>query len=120
MTRLSTFFALSNAEASLDFVDIDLSKDTPLYLDPYAIQIRHDAWSERCGDHIRSFFNELLDVLRAGDTTRATHLLSHLHEPNETHLGVSSGGRADAASATIRHPYLPRPLCAVELFRRVS
>jgi len=91
MTRLSTFFALSNAEASLDFVDIDLSKDTPLYLDPYAIQIRHDAWSERCGDHIRSFFNELLDVLRAGDTTRATHLLSHLHEPNETHLGVSSG-----------------------------
>jgi hypothetical protein len=91
MTRFSTFFELSNAEASVDFVDIDLSKDMPLYVDPYAIQIRHDEWSERCGDHIRSFFNELLDVLRADDTTRATHLLSHLHEPNETHLGVSSG-----------------------------
>jgi hypothetical protein len=34
MTRFSTFFELSNAEASVDFVDIDLSKDMPLYVDP--------------------------------------------------------------------------------------
>jgi len=119
MTRLSTFFALSNAEASLDFVDIDLSKDTPLYLDPYAIQIRHDAWSERCGDHIRSFFNELLDVLRAGDTTRATHLLSHLHEPNETHLGVSSGRPSGRGVGDHKASLLAEAL-VVELFRRVS
>jgi hypothetical protein len=41
--------------------------------------------------YIRSFFNQLLDVLRANDPDRAAHLLNHLHEPNETHLGVSSG-----------------------------
>jgi hypothetical protein len=90
MSRFSTVFALTNHQANLDFVDVDLSTDTPLFLDPYAIQIRHDEWSDRCGDHIRSFFNRLLDLLRAGDLVRADHLLSHLHEPNETFLGVSA------------------------------
>jgi len=91
MSRLSTYFGLSNTQASLDFVDIDVSVDTPLYVDPYAIQIRHDEWSDKCGDHIRSYFGQLLDVLRRGEAARADHLLSHLHEPNETFLGVSSG-----------------------------
>jgi hypothetical protein len=91
MPRFSTIFGLSNSQANLDFVDVELSTDTPLYVDPYAIQIRHDEWSGKCGDHIRSYFSQLLDVLRKGDDARATHLLSHLHEPNETFLGVSSG-----------------------------
>lgn len=91
MARFSAIFALSNTQANLDFVDIDLSKDIPLYVDPYAIQIRHDEWSGRCGDHIRSYFNELLFALRSNNVARANHLLSHLHEPNETCLGVSRG-----------------------------
>jgi len=91
MAKFSTLFGLSNSQASLDFVDVDLSTDTPLYIDPYAIQIRQDAWSDRCGDHIRSYFSELLGALRRDDTARANHLLSHLHEPNETFLGVSAG-----------------------------
>lgn len=72
-------------------MDIDLSTDNRLYLCPYAIQIRDDEWSQACGDQIRSFFNEVLDQLRAGDMNRARHLLSHLHEPNETFLGESTG-----------------------------
>lgn len=91
MARISTLYGLSNSQASLDFIDVDVSTDTPLYVDPYAIQIRHDNWSELCGDHIRSFFNQLLDVLREGNMRRAKHLLSHLHEPNETFLGQSRG-----------------------------
>lgn len=91
MTTFSEAFDLPVTHAGLDFVDIDLSTDMPLFLDPYAIQIRHDQWSDRCGDHIRSFFSTLLDVLRVDDLARAGHLLNHLHEPNETHLGVSQG-----------------------------
>jgi hypothetical protein len=68
----------------LDFVDVNTSQDNRLYLNPYAIQIRDDAWSSECGDAIRSFFNEVLDALRNDDEARARHLLSHLHEPNET------------------------------------
>jgi hypothetical protein len=91
MTRFSDVFGLSNQQASLDFVDVNLSTDTQLYLDPYAIEIRDDEWSTICGDHIRSFFNEVLSALREDNETRAMHLLGNLHEPNETFLGQSTG-----------------------------
>lgn len=91
MAKFSEHFRLGKSQGELDFVDIDLETDNRLYLCPYAIQIREDEWSEVCGDHIRSFFNEVLDQLRQGNMDRAQHLLSHLHEPNETFLGESSG-----------------------------
>jgi hypothetical protein len=90
MTLFTASVGLSLTQAELDFVDIDVSADTPLYICPYAIQIRHDKWSDDCGSHITSFFLEVLDALRSGNIGRATHLLSHLNEPNETCLGVSS------------------------------
>lgn len=91
MTKFFSAFGGNQTQAELDFVDIELTTDNPLYLCPYAIQIRDDEWSASCGDHIRSFFNEVLDALRAGNVGRATHLLSNLHEPNETFLGQSTG-----------------------------
>lgn len=100
MPRFSKVFGLTNTQAELDFVDIDLATDTPLYIDPYAIQIRADEFSEVCTDHIHSYFNALLDALRARNDVRATNLLSNLREPNETFLGQSVGrprGRAVGA-----------------------
>jgi hypothetical protein len=91
MARFSISQGLTLTQSELDFVDIDTSIDNRLYLDPYAIQIRDDEWSATCGDHIRSFFNEVLDALRAGNDARASHLLGNLHEPNETFFGQSRG-----------------------------
>lgn len=91
MATFSETFGFPTAQASLDFMDIELTRDVPLYIDPYAIQIRQDEWSDACGDNIRSFFQQLMDALRADDQARSNHLLSHLHEPNETHLGQSIG-----------------------------
>jgi hypothetical protein len=89
MAHFSETFGLGKTQAELDFVDIDLNIDTQLFICPYAIQIRDDEWSAACGDLIRSFFNELLDQLRRGNMDRVYHLMGHLHEPNETYLGVS-------------------------------
>ncbi|MGK9053113.1 hypothetical protein [Neorhizobium petrolearium] len=91
MARFSVVFGLSNTQATLDFVDVDLATDTPLYIDPYAIQIRDDEWSAKCGDAIRSFFTEVLNALRDGNEGRVAHLMSRLGEPNETFLGQSVG-----------------------------
>ena len=63
MSKFSQTQGLNVSQAQLDFVDVDTATDNPLYLDPYAIQIRDDEWSSACGDHIRSFFNEVLDAL---------------------------------------------------------
>lgn len=89
--KVSRWAGLRRTQAELDFVDVDPRRDTRLFVDPYAIEIRDDAWSHECGQHIRSFFNSLLQALRNGDDARATHLASHLHEAGETYLGLSRG-----------------------------
>lgn len=91
MPKFSEYFNVNLTQAEVDFVDVELDTDTPLYICPYAIQIRNDDWSATCGDLIRSFFAEVLDQLRSGNLARVDHLLGHLREPNETRLGQSVG-----------------------------
>jgi hypothetical protein len=91
MPRFSEFFALDLTQYQLDFVDISNEYDTPVYVDPYAIEIRDDTWAARASEHIRSFFKEVLHALRDQNTARAIGLMSHLREPKETFLGVSRG-----------------------------
>lgn len=88
--KFSEYFNLDLNQSQLDFVDVDPTRDTQLYLDPYALEIKQDAWSIGCGDCIKSFFQELLDAIRADDDGRCQQLISHLHEPEETYLGMSS------------------------------
>ena len=91
MPRFSEFFSLERSQAELDFVDVSNNYDTPVYVDPYAIEIRDDIWAAQASEHIRSFFKEVLDALREQNTARAVALMSHLREPKETFLGVSRG-----------------------------
>jgi hypothetical protein len=89
--RVSDWAGLHNRQAELDFVNIDTDIDTRLFVDPYAIDIRGDAWSSECSRYLRSYFNALITALRNREDARAEHLASHLHETNETFLGLSSG-----------------------------
>ena len=89
MPRFSKYFRLSLSQHQLDFVDVSNDFDTPVYVDPYAIETRNDVWAARASEHIRTFFEEVLESIRDGDLDRATGLMSHLTEPKETFLGVS-------------------------------
>ena len=108
--RISNFFRLNRPQAELDFVDVDVSRDTRLFVDPYAIEIRDDAFAEELKRHIASFFQALLDAIRAKDRTRLISLTSHLGEPPDTFLGLSKGspgrgvgrGQADQIIAALR------------------
>lgn len=91
MPTFNEYFKLPLKQAEVDYVNVDLETDTPLYLCPYAIQIRSDDWSHECGQLIRSFFGEVLNQIRKGNDQSVEHLLSNLHEPNETRLGESNG-----------------------------
>ena len=96
---------MANSQSELDFVDVELDRDSPLYLDPYAIQLKSDDWSDICTSQIRSFFTEVLNALRADNRARATHLLGNLHEPNETRFGDSTDeprGRAIGDKKALR------------------
>ena len=87
--RISKRFRLNCTQAGLDFVDIDTSRDTPLFLDPHFLAHRSDPWSIQDTRTIRSFFSYFLGLLNRGEVDEARQLFDQLHEPNETCLGLS-------------------------------
>lgn len=91
MQRFSDFFGLGLSQSSLDFVNIDVVEDSPVYIDPHAVRTQQGDWIEACQRSISTYFDSLLDAIRLDDTARIHDLIRPLTEPNETHLGVSTG-----------------------------
>jgi hypothetical protein len=94
MRRFSEIFGINLDQAQLDFVDVTPARDTPLFIDPFAISLRQDQWSANCHQHITHFFQTALDGIRAGRADKARAMLNGLTEPNETCLGLSKGNPA--------------------------
>ena len=95
--RVSKLWKLSRTQATLDFVDVDTRKDTPLFVSPRALALLPSAWGDECVHLVQSFFTAVLERIRTGNNDEAETLLRMLREPNETRLGLSSGasrGRA--------------------------
>ena len=89
MALFSEVFSLGKTQAELDFVDIPVDTDIPLFIDPFGISRRADRWSEQCHRTIISFFEQVVDSIRSGNEALGRELLGHLREPNETRLGYS-------------------------------
>lgn len=89
--RVSEYYDLNRNQGTLDFVDVDTRKDVPVYIDPSTIRHLSDDWGGECINMLTTFFDSVLDAVMTGDKTRSDYLLGNLGEPNETHLGLSSG-----------------------------
>lgn len=89
--RVSDYYNLGVEQGGLDFVDVDVIGDVPVYLDPTAIRVQSGDWVEACAESVYTFFQTLLDAIRTNDLLQIRTLVYPLTEPNETHLGVSSG-----------------------------
>lgn len=94
MKRFSEIFGIGLDQPQLDFVDISPASDIPLFIDPFAISLKSDQWSEACHRHITHFFDTALDYVKTGRAADARALLNGLSEPNETCLGLSKGSPA--------------------------
>jgi len=105
--RVSEYYELGRKQPTLDFVDVDIENDVPVYIDPSAIQNLSDDWSKQCLAMLSTFFDSVLDALKANDRSRARDLLIRLQEPNETHFGLS---RARSQGRGLG-PYLVRKMC---------
>ena len=95
--RVSEIYKLGLGQGSLDFVDVDIFTDTPLFISPRALQTLPSDWGDECVHLVQSFFGEVLQLIKSGRNEKAEALLAELKEPNETHLGLSVGksqGRA--------------------------
>jgi hypothetical protein len=89
--RVSQHFKLHIPQSALDFVDVDVRRDTRLFVDPAALLLIDTDWSQECQSLIQNYFQHVLDRIRTGDESGARTLLAALGEPNETHLGMSQG-----------------------------
>lgn len=87
--RVSEYFKLGRSQASLDFVDVDIRRDAALFVDPRALRLIPDQWTDECVALVRDFFHHVLQEIKAGRNERARELLAALKEPNEVHLGFS-------------------------------
>lgn len=88
---LSTALGLNLQQPALDFVDIDLDLDFPLYLDPAGFINPRDDFAAKCQADLQDFFKAVLKAISKGNTSKSAELFEALSEPNETHLGVSQG-----------------------------
>ncbi|MGY2874240.1 hypothetical protein ACVW00_001430 [Marmoricola sp. URHA0025 HA25] len=91
MARVTEYFNLGATQGSVDFVDVDVEGDVPVYIDPTAIRQQQGEWAARCVHSLQSYFQSLLEAIRNDDEDRLTDLVVPLREPNETHLGSSVG-----------------------------
>jgi hypothetical protein len=69
--RLSKHFKLNKSQAELDFVDVDLTGDMPLYIDPYTLSKRQDQWSVEASNLVVDFFQQAIDHIRRGEESEA-------------------------------------------------
>lgn len=89
----------------IDFIDVDETNDTGLYLDPYVIQALHDDFCIEAQKYIDSFFAEVFRACKHHNLTRLRELLKYASEPNETNLGmkkVSKYGKGSTSDNLIK------------------
>ncbi|SCC53806.1 hypothetical protein [Bacillus wiedmannii] len=89
--KISEIFNLEKSQKELDFVDIDIEEDLPLFLDPYFLSFKTDPWSVDAHRTIQSFFHHVINLYNGKRREEAKALFINLSEPNETCFGVSDG-----------------------------
>jgi hypothetical protein len=91
MPRVSELYELDVDQGGLDFVDVLVETDNPVFVDPAAIRAQSGEWVDGCKAALQSFFAALIDAIRQNNEPHLRSLVYPLVEPNETHLGVSRG-----------------------------
>jgi hypothetical protein len=89
--KVSEYYHLGKTQPYLDFVDIRLDTDIPVFLDPTSIKSLNSAWGNELSSLLQSFFETVLFNIKSGNNKKAQSLLSSLNERNEFHLGYSQG-----------------------------
>lgn len=110
MATFSDHFGLEKSQGELDFVNVHLDRDVPLFLDPFAVSQREDRWGQDAHATLVAFFQSIVDRIRANRGADARRLLQHLREPNETRFGLSKGRPQGAGIGTHQADELFRAL----------
>lgn len=89
--NISNFFNIEKGHEHLDFVDVNISRDNRLFIDPTLIAHDPSPVGRECQALIMSYFHEVFDCIRTRNLDRLWNLSMFAREPNETSLGLSRG-----------------------------
>ncbi len=91
MLTISDYFNFGcKGHENFNFVDVDLSDDTKLFIDPLLIESSVDPWSKGANAVLQSYMNCLFTAFR-DKTPERRALLMHAREQNATKLGYGNG-----------------------------
>ena len=94
MARITEYYGITDP---VPFVDIDVDKDNPLFLDPHAIRLQRapEPFVSRALAATDRFFGEVTRCALSSDLSdraRGLDLLQHFEEPWETRFGLAKEG----------------------------
>jgi hypothetical protein len=89
--RVSRYYKLRRNQPTLDFVDVDLDRDLPFFIDPTILRVTDTPFTNECCAVLQDYFQSVLDAIVSKDNKKALRLLGELSEPNEVRLGLSKG-----------------------------
>jgi hypothetical protein len=89
MATISEIYNLGKTQLELDFADIDIEKDIPLFLDSTLIAKCNSDFTITCNDLLQDFFSYLIGLLKNNMIENAKQICTRIGEVNETHLGLS-------------------------------
>lgn len=92
MTTVTEHYGI---DGEVPFLNVHVDRDNLIFLDPSAIRNDHSPRGRAAYAQLRSMFTEVVAAARsndAADHARGRQLLRHMHEPNETRLGMSQFG----------------------------
>ncbi|WP_156181240.1 hypothetical protein [Mycobacterium nebraskense] len=90
--RVSQVYNLGITQPSLEFLDVDITSDTKVFVDPHAFRYLDSDWARECVALLQDYYNELIHAVDNNDRPRGQYLLGQLSESNEAHLGLSRYG----------------------------
>lgn len=90
--KISQIFNLGVSHKQLDFIDIDIKVDYPLFLDPFLISRTENQFSAEVNETVKNFFSKIIHLILENNYEEALNLFQFMKEPKETCLGLSKTG----------------------------
>ena len=89
MARITEIFNLNKTQYEIDFIDIDTQFDTQMFIDPYWISKQDNEFTIRCDSLIKSFFTQLIRLIKENKMQKALKLCENLRESSDVCLGYA-------------------------------
>lgn len=102
MSTFLEFFNIPKDSVEVDFLDICLEKDTPLFIDSYYLTWSSNIYCQKSLSTQKIFMEELMLSLKNSDDPKAIELCSHFPEPKCTGIGVSTASFNGRGSKKIK------------------